>query len=234
MSRRYHYLPPIPSSTPTVLVFPYDKQLKRFNTSAFMPQLVQGRTTHQELEAFMDEIMVPVEEYYKKYGFIHHPTCGWICLQIICYMICPLAIIMMCYLIHVANESKLKMAECKQKVEMICKQRGMHFMEKDMMWVVPNQQFPRWIEFWTTLGNNNNNHNQSFNNHSMIMTTQGQDISMMPMLQQGYQQQNYGMPPQQQNYPPQQRQGYPPQQNGYKIHPEYNQNMNGGNNGFRG
>jgi len=204
-----------------------------------MPQVLQGRTTHDELEAFLDEIMVPVDEYYKEYGFLHHPGCGWICFQIICYMIFPLACFMLCYLLNAASSAKLKMAECKQKVELICKQRGTHFMERDMMWVVPPQQFPRWIEFWTTLGNNNRNNtqNQSFNTSMM---TQGQDISVMPMLQQGYQQQqNYGGSyngMQQQRYPPQQQQqGYPQQhRGGNRVHPQFHQNMQGGGKGYQG
>jgi len=220
MTRRYYLQTPIPSSTPQVLVFPFDYQnTKRFNTSSYMPQLTQGRATIQEIEAFLDEIQVPVDEYVKKFSHLWNPPCWLIIFQVFCYLIFPLAIIMMCYQLNKISESKLKVAETRQKAEAIAKQKGVHFMQKDLMWVIPSE-FPRWIEFWTTLSTRNNNmnmnmgmnmnmnmNNQSFMNTSM-MDQSGIALTQMPQKQ-------YQM---QQNF------GYLQQQGGYNQQ-QYNQNM---------
>ena len=176
----------VPPSTPQVLVFPWDHKLKRFNTSSYNPQFTEGRTNAQEIEAFLAEIQVPVDEYVAEFGHLWAPPCWLVLLHLICYLLLPIGIILICYHVKQINESKVKLDEVRQRAGIIAKEKGGHFLQKDLMWVLPNY-FPRWIELWTTLKTSNNNHMSiNMNMHSQSYMDQS-DISLNQMPQKNYQ-----------------------------------------------
>jgi len=144
-----------------------------------MPQLTEGRVNTQEIEAFLAEIQFPVDEYVSEYSHLWNPSCSLVLLHLICYILLPMGIILICYHVKQINESKVKLDEARQRAGIIAKEKGGYFLQKDLMRVLPNY-FPRWIELWTTLKTANNMSinmdinmsNQSYMDQSGIPLTQ--------------------------------------------------------------
>jgi len=146
--RHVHYQIPIPSSTPQSLVFPYDPINRKFHTLNYQAAQTQGRVTPEEIEEFLKEVNVPIKAFYEE----HPPKTGkWICLMIICTIICPLFPFLLCYLISKSNKMMEEMKKATDRAAVIVKSRGTTFTERGLLWNMP-AHFPRWIELWTSVG----------------------------------------------------------------------------------
>lgn len=136
----------IPPSTAGTLVFPWKDSIKKFDTSSYNPIMTNNRVSLEEINQILDEALVPVMEWRDKQLFIKYP---WAI--IILVILLPLLYIYMFYLACTSCSKQKEFEEVKEKSRAILKEKGAHFEQRGLAWVVP-AHFPRWIELWTGQG----------------------------------------------------------------------------------
>jgi len=140
-----------PSSTPQSLVFPYDRVNKKFSTTSYIPLQTQDRLSIQEVEQFLEQASIPINEWYEQYGWVTNGSCKFICLLLFCFFIFPLYFFFICWLICYQQKSAKKLQEAAEKSKLFIRDNNQQFIERGLMWNVP-VHYPQWIELWTTVG----------------------------------------------------------------------------------
>jgi len=142
---------PTPSSTSTCIIFPYDKEKRKFITSNYSTMQTQHRASTEDIERFLAEVNEPIAEWYKEYRNAYECRGMYFCLLITLFLLAPLFFCYLCCYIPEWREAKKKKEEAEEKAKLIIREKSTIFHEKGLVWNVP-QYFPHWIELWTNTG----------------------------------------------------------------------------------
>jgi hypothetical protein len=105
--------------------------------------MTNGRATQEEIDQFLQEAIVPIEEYRNKQFFVKYPWA--ICIFII---LLPLLYILMCYMCCTSCKKQREYREALDRSRAIIKQNSASFEQRGLTWVTPTA-YPYWIELWT-------------------------------------------------------------------------------------
>jgi len=146
--------------------------------------LTQNRLSEVEMDQILSDIEVPLQEYYKEFSSLYDGTamCIGILSAILFILIFPICFYM-CWISSLQNSALKKMAEIRQKVEVIVRQKNQELERRDLYINLP-QYFPNWIELWTTLGPRAQMPVQMQNHPQMNPMMANNGIQMNTMLQQ--------------------------------------------------
>ena len=139
---------PIPVTTPACIIFPYDKENKKFITSDYSSAQTKERASAEEIERFLNEVNEPLSAWSEQYGLVYEGKGIYFCLFITFLILLPIFICYVCWLSSKQSEAKKALTEVKQKIRTIIQERGSYFAEKGLEWKIPIQ-FPHWLELWT-------------------------------------------------------------------------------------
>lgn len=142
----HHYRPQIitqPVTSASTIVFSYKKGIWKFDTSSYDPKMTNGRVSLDEINQLLDEVIVPVNKYIDKLLLYRYT---WLIPIIVILM--PLLLIYAFYECFTESCRRKAEIEMKKKVRAILKEKGSHFTQRGLRWVVP-ARFPDWIELWT-------------------------------------------------------------------------------------
>ena len=212
-SYKYRGGTPFIATPPTSLnwvIFPYDKENKKWVTSKYLPSQTRDRASVDDIERFLTEINEPLVAWYNEYGAVYEGGGMYLCLFICLIPLLPIWIFYVCWIASAQAEALKKLEEVKEKIKAITQEKGSHFVEKGLIWNT-NGYFPQWIELWCGQGLSGM--------QAVDIQLGGGNIQMMSMYQQN--QGGMMMANQQQggNMMSYQQSGYP-QQGGQKVMPE--------------
>jgi len=138
----------IPRSTSTKIVFPYDKQAKKFDTRGYLPAHTQDRLTFQDVEQFLEQVNVPIRKWHKDFGHLYEESFSFCFVFVICFLFFPLLFFLIGYLLWAQAKSKKELREAKEKAKIFVIENNPRFLEKGLVWTIP-VHFPQWIELLT-------------------------------------------------------------------------------------
>jgi len=115
-----------------------------------MPLQTQNRVSAFEIDQFLEQVNLPIAEWYEEFGFLQEPSGKMICLIIICAIIMPLMIALIIWLNITQTKANTKLKEVSEKAKLFVRDNSQPFIDRGLLWNVPNH-FPQWIELWTSL-----------------------------------------------------------------------------------
>lgn len=142
---------PLPPTTSDVIIFPYNRLTNSFVTAFYSSGMTQNRLKITEVHQFLEEVKVPANEYYQKFGFLTDGSKKLSCIFILCIIFFPLLFVYLHWISKMKNKDDQARAEVIKKANSIAKQKAKSLIRKGIKWVIP-PEYPRWIELWTNVG----------------------------------------------------------------------------------
>ena len=135
----------IPLSTPTRLIFPYDKKTKRFWTSNYALFQTYDRIGIHELENFLEQASTPIRKWQIDHSFLLDSPILTAFLLILCTLLIPL-LPLYCCLISSAQAKAIKKLNAAAEVSKTFVQiNSLRWTARGLKWDFPSY-FPQWIE----------------------------------------------------------------------------------------
>ncbi len=137
----------IPKSNAERIIFPYDKKAKEFKMAGEFEFRIQDRAHIREIQTFLDQINIPLKKWHEDNAFLWKESPLYCCFLIICFILLPLLIMVICY--HSARQNKAlkELKDIMQKSKIFVEENNSRFLERGLLWTFP-VHFPRWIELW--------------------------------------------------------------------------------------
>jgi len=164
-----YYEEPIPKSNPDRIIFPYDKKAKKFIMADNLPFRTQDRVHIREIETFLEQINIPLKKWHEDYSMFWEVSPRYCCLLIICFILLPLMLFIVCYQSVKQNKALKELREITLKSKAFVEENNQRFIERGLLWTFP-VYFPRWIELWP--------HHQDPIQHAIVRVGDGKPVEL--------------------------------------------------------
>ena len=154
MSYHYHqgqHQTLTPLSTRHHIIFPYDRETKKFVTSNYIPIQTDNRVHHIEIEQFLEQVNIPIKKWHENYSLFYDPPLAFCCLFILCLFLLPLLFFLVCWLSSKQANAIKDLGGAIGIARTFVQIHNPKWAQRGFMWSIPVHP-PQWIELWADYG----------------------------------------------------------------------------------